>query len=98
MEQIPTIQSIKKCKKDSPTLSLQEKDDEVGVRGNSCSTFLRSSGLLAQGEWCNPKSDQRNAVITFRDPKTSQIKGRVFWILCFFTSGFLLLVRGLNPR
>ena len=83
MEQKPIIDSIKKCKKDSCTLSLQEKDDAVGVEANWCSTFLSSSGLLAQGEMDNLKSDQRNAVITFWDPKTAEIKGGVFWILCY---------------
>ena len=83
MEQIPTIDSIKKCEQDSRTLSLQETDDALGVEANCCSTFLTRSGLLAQGEWGNPKSDQRNALITFCDPKTAEIKGGVFWILCY---------------
>ena len=83
MEQISTINSIKKCKQDSRILSLQKTDDAVGVEENFCSTFLSSSGLLAQGEMDNLKSDQRNAVITFWDPKTAEIKGGVFWILCY---------------
>ena len=81
MEQKLTIDSIKKCKQDSHTLSLQETDNAVGVEGNGCSTFLSKSGLLAQGEWGNPKWKSRNAVITFHDPNTSQIKGGLFWIL-----------------
>ena len=75
MEQKPTIQSIKKCKQDSHTLSLQETDDVLGVKKYSCSTFLSPIGLLAQGEIENKKWDQRNALITFRDPKTQKIKG-----------------------
>ena len=75
MEQKPTIQSIKKCKRDSNILSLQETDHAVGVRENYCSIFLKSSGLLAQGEWDNQKSDERNAVVTFRDPTTAEVKG-----------------------
>ena len=69
------INSIKKCKNESRTLSLQETDDTVGVEANWSSTFLSSTGLLAQGEWNNPKSDERNAVVTFRDPATGEIKG-----------------------
>ena len=75
MEQKPTIDSIKKCKQDSRTLSLQETDNSVGVRKNKCSTFLSRSGLLAQGECWKAKSQRRNAVITFRDPKTAEVKG-----------------------
>ena len=82
MEQIQTIDSIKKCKQNSKTLSLQETDDAFGVRGSLCSVFLCSSGLLAQGEYVNPKSDQRNAVVTFRDPKTGKLKGRDFFCCC----------------
>ena len=80
MEQKPTIDSINKCRQDSRILSLQETEDTVGVKANHCSTFLESSGLLAQGEYDNSKSKTRNAVITFRDPKSSEIKGRIFWV------------------
>ena len=75
MKQKPTIDSIKKCKQDSRILSLQETDDEIGVEANFCSTFLSRSGLLAQGECWNQKLEERNALITFRDPKTGKIKG-----------------------
>ena len=75
MEQTPTIESIKKCKQDSCILSLQDTDDELGVKRNCCSTFLSRSGLLAQGEDWNLKCDQRNALVTFWDPKTAKLKG-----------------------
>ena len=75
MEQKPTIQSIKKCKPDSRALSLQKTDKTVKVKDKHCSTFLSKSGLLAQGEWGNPKSDERNALVTFRDPTTADVKG-----------------------
>ena len=77
MEQKPTINSIKKCKQDSHTLSLQETDDELEFKGFWCSTFLSRSGLLAQGEWKNQKSNERNADVTFRDPKTGKLKGEI---------------------
>ena len=78
MGQKPTIQSIdsiKKCKQDSNILSLQEIDYALVVKANECSTFLSRSGLLAQGEYWNRKSDKRNAVVTLRDPKTGKVKG-----------------------
>ena len=76
MGQKPSIDSIKKVKQYFWTLSLQETDDAVGVRWNYCSTFLKSSGLLAQGEFCNIMSFKRNAVVTFRDPATAKVKGK----------------------
>ena len=76
MEQKPTIKSIKKCNQDSRTISLQETDDALGVEENWCSTFLSSSGLLAQGEFINQKLDERNALVTFRDPATAKVKGQ----------------------
>ena len=69
-----TINSIKKCK-GFYTLFLQETDKKVGVKANWCSTFLSSSGLLAEGEYANPNPKKRNAVVTFRDPSTAKIKG-----------------------
>ena len=87
MEQKPTIESIKKCKQDSRTLSLQETDKAVGVRGNWSSTFLSSISFLAQGEAYNSKSYRRNAVVTFRDPKTAQVKGK---IIPFFAVSFAI--------
>ena len=72
-------QMIKKCKQDSRTLSLQETDDALGVIQNGCSIFLRSIGLLAQKQWDNKKSKSRNAVITFLDPATAEVKPERFW-------------------
>ena len=87
MEQTPTIDSIKKCKQDSRTLSLQETDDPIGAVENGCSTFMSSIGLLAQGEFWNKKMFARNAVVTFRDPKTGIVKGRIFnFVLVSFQS------------
>ena len=75
MEQKPTIDLIKKCKQDSRTLSLQETDKKFKIKEIRCSAFLSRSGLLAQGEYGNPNSEERNAVVTFRDPKTTEVKG-----------------------
>ena len=77
MEKKPTIYLIKKCKQYTRTLSLQEKDKKFRVEGNRCSTFLSKSGLLAQGDYENFKLE--NALITFWDPKTAEVKGGVFW-------------------
>ena len=76
MEKKPTIDSIKKCKQDSQTLSLLETDNKIMAIENGCSTFLKSSGLLAQGEYKNRRWKSRKNVITFRDPKTGNVKGR----------------------
>ena len=76
MEKKPTLDSIKKCKQESATFSLQEVNDALGLQGIYCSTFLSSIGLLAQGEWDNQKWKSRNAVVTFRDPATAELKGK----------------------
>ena len=76
MNQNPLIKKIKKCKHESRIITLQETEDEIGVKERFCSTFLSLSGLLAQGEIENPKSDERNAMVTFRDPATGKLKGR----------------------
>ena len=75
MNQKPTIDSIKKCLQNKRTLSLQDTDDALGVKSNWCSTFLSSICLLAQGEYWNKKSKSRNALVTFRDPTTAEVKG-----------------------
>ena len=98
MEQKPTIQSIKKCKQDSCILSLQETDDAVGVISNWCSTFLSRTGLLAQGEWGNLMSKERNALVTFRDPTTSKVKGKDSEFCDVFVPIFLIFVGGLIPQ
>ena len=92
MEQKPTIHSIKKCEQDSRTLSLQETDKEIGVEAYWCSTFLKSSGLLAQGEINNNIFNGRNALITFRDPKTAKIKGEDSEIFSVFLLQYLLVI------
>ena len=79
MGQKPSIKSIKKCKQFFRTLSLQETDYALLVKQNYCSTFLKSSGLLVQGEFWNRKSGSRNALVTFRDPKTGKVKGNDSW-------------------
>ena len=97
MRQKPSIDSIKKCKKASRTLSLRETDDAVGVRWNCCSTFLSKSGLLAQGEQGNTESDSRNAVVTFRDPRTAMVKGCDSGFDYTFVEVFMILVCGIIP-
>ena len=97
MGQKPTIQSTQKCKQDSRTLSLQLKDDAIGVKSNWCSTFLSSSGLLAQGEAYNPKLDERNAVVTFRDPKTADVKGGIQDFMLYSLQS-LIFVCGVIPK
>ena len=95
MGQKPTIQSTQKCKQDSLTLSLQQKNDALRVKSNWCSTFLTRSSLLAQGEWSNPKSSKRNALVTFRDPKTGKVKGNDSEFCDVLIDVFSILVYGL---
>ena len=97
MKHKKTINLIKKCRRDSRTLSLQEIDDRVGVEEKRCSTFLRLSGLLAQGKQNNPKSESRNALITFRDPKTWDVQGEYYFFSGVFIAVCLVLVSIVIP-
>ena len=90
MEQKPTIDSIKKCKQDSDSLSLQKTDKALGVEENRCSTFLSRSGLLAQGERECKKQKERNAVVIFRNPATGKLRGKDFSICKVFVAAFFI--------
>lgn len=93
-----SFELIKKCTKDSLTLSLQEKDDTVGVEANYCSTFLKPNGFLAQGEFYNLKSHERNAVVTICDPKNAEVKGGNFEFCIGFFAFYFVLVCGVTPK
>ena len=80
--------SRKKCNQDSPTISPQKKDIVVKIYADYCSTYLSKSGLLALGEYRNQQWDERNAVVTFRDPATAEVKG---WESFFLSSVLLSL-------
>ena len=97
MGQKPSIDSIKKCRKFCWTLSLQETDNALGVKKNYCSTFLKSVGLLAQGEYRNQKFDERNSLITFRDLKKGKVKGEDSCFVTKFFAIFLILVCIVTP-
>ena len=97
MKQLITIKLIQKCKQDLRTLSLQETDDVIGVKENYCSTFLSKSGLLAQGEYNSPNFKSRNAVVTFRDPKTAEVKGKNYLHYVVFVVSFLMFVTNVTP-
>ena len=88
----PKIDLIKKCKQDTRTLSLQETNNALGLEANNCSTFLSWSGLLAQGEGNNKKQNERNALITFRDPATGKLKGWDSGFCEILVAAFLFLV------
>ena len=75
MEPLPTTDSIEISDQDPRLLFLQDPNDLNREHGNRCSTFLSSSVLLAQGELDMLMPKERNAVITFRDPETAEVKG-----------------------
>ena len=97
MEKKTTIDSIKKCLQNSNILSLEETDKAIGVKSNFCSSFLKSNDLMIQGEYFNQKSDERNAVVTFRDPATGKIIGLGSGFCTFFVSVFLILILSVIP-
>ena len=70
---IKTIQNEGKC--------INHKDTDSGfeVTNYWCSTFIRKEKLLVKGEYANPQSKTRKAMIVLFDSKTGDVKGLVNW-------------------
>lgn len=93
-----SFDSIKKYRQNIPNVYQKKKNLLIGETGNYCSTFLSFSGLLAQGEWNNPKKNSRNAVVRFRDLKTGNLKGEDFRYLYVFIKLFVVCFLCNTPR
>lgn len=57
------------------TLSHQLPDHKLGARHFRSSTFIRNQKLLIKGEYENPNSTQRNALLVFFDLSSGKVKG-----------------------
>ena len=79
----PLDKLIKKIQLSGKVLTHQEQDKLIGVEHTSPSCYLKKLKLLVKGENSNPKSSERNALITFFDVETHKIWGKtiVFNIL-----------------
>ena len=53
----------------------------LGVQYCFCSSYIESEKALVQGEYVNPTSKDRKALIILTDPSTMQIKGTEIYIV-----------------
>lgn len=66
------VQSIKT---NGTLLSHQLTDPSLGVKHYRCSIFIPKKKLLIKGEFENPKSEERRALLVFFEPLTGKVKG-----------------------
>ena len=68
--------TIKKIQNQGKVVKYKDTDLSVGVQEYYCSTHIRKEKMQVRGEWSNPKTGARKAVIVFLDSKTGEVKGR----------------------
>ena len=66
---------IKGIQKEGKFVNYKDTDSSVGVQHYYCSTHIRKKNMLVRGEYSNPKSGARKALIVFLDSKTGEVKG-----------------------
>ena len=55
---------VKSVLNNRQTMTLQEKNLEIGVKKNLSSKYIKSIKCIIRGEWNNPKTLKRNTVMT----------------------------------
>ena len=70
-------QLLKTIQDKGKLVTHEDKDPEIGMTETRCSTFIKEKGLLVKGEYDNPKSEERNAMIVLFHPETGQVRGGV---------------------
>ena len=68
-------QLIQTIKTKGTLLTHKDPDVSLGVEHFFCSTFVPSENLLIKGEYDNPNSETRKAMLVFLNPDTNQVKG-----------------------
>ena len=66
---------IKGIHKEGKLVNYKDSNSSTGVTQYSCSTHIRKKKLLVKGEWNNPQSNSRRALLVFFDSKTGEVKG-----------------------
>jgi hypothetical protein len=64
---------LKPIQKEGQIRNDKDKDDSIGVEKTWCSTFLLEKHILVKGEFDNPKSGSRTAMMNFHDAMTGDI-------------------------
>ena len=68
-------QLIKKMFNNGKLQSLQQQDAKNGVKHNFTSCYVEEKQIIFRGEYNNPSSSSRNALLTMTCGKTNQILG-----------------------
>ena len=55
---------VKSVLSNGQTATFQEKNSEIGMKENFSSKYIKSIKCIMRGEWRNPNSSKRNAIIT----------------------------------
>lgn len=71
----PTAELFKQIKLNGKTLNHLEQDSKIDAKRDWSSCLLHKQGILVKSEYENPQRTQRNAVITFYDVLSGEIKG-----------------------
>ena len=77
-------QLIKKIKKNGKLLSFEHQDKQNGVFANHSSCFVENDKIIIRGEYNNPNSSNRNAIISLTNVKTQEIIGNRFLFIILF--------------
>ena len=73
----PLDKLIKKIEMNGKVVTHQEQDSEIGVEHTDPCFYWEDQNLLVKGESNNPKSKERNALITLYDVNTYKITGKI---------------------
>ena len=69
-------QLIKKIHQNGKLLSLQQQDQQNGVKNNFTSCYVEENKMLFRGEFDNPSSS-RKALLTMTNMETNEILGKI---------------------
>jgi hypothetical protein len=70
------VNLLKPIQKEGNIRNDRDKDNSIGVKQTFCSTFILEKHLLVKGEYFNPESGTRTAMVNFHDALTGDIKGK----------------------
>jgi hypothetical protein len=78
------VNLLKPIQKEGQIRNDGDKDDSIGVKHTYCSTFIFENHMLVKGEYSNPKSGSRSAMVDFHDAITGEIIGKDPLIHAFY--------------
>ena len=67
---------IRTIQTEGTLLTHEDTHADLRVSEYFCSAFIPEKNLLVKGEYDNPHSESRKAVLVFLDPTSNKVKGR----------------------